>query len=583
MSLKSGEIVKLQRSSAYWMGRADRHRRQGNHRRAAALLRHAVTLSPADSDLRVAYARALQEMECYEASNRAAFGALTLNSRHYACYGLIGRNMLALGREQEALDAFSRYLLGVKQAGGIAEYDEDLDELEAAENKRMRLQARYETQLNIASNRLSGGNLARAARALTRARPARWADERYDSLRSLLLQELGDLKGAVRSAQRACRRNPRSLRARCTLAGAWCQWGNRAKGASALLSAALCCKTTQDEQLFCYSAVSLGFPELALSVLRHALKLSPDRLPTVFNTGVVMLKLGRISDAESLLHHCRALDPTDVPARCTSRTIEQWNGLELKPWQVSYAAKALPFYPLLSPAESNDCLAQLAKAISKGTDVFCQELQEDESLYNLFLYELGDGSHQLGRLIPLLAEQLPPAFAERLFREALVQPTPDDRIKRFAAAALMNLGAKPPFVVWHGGRIAEINPSVLSRRDSNLSRIMLVRRMVDLERTTGDTRLMTHALRMLNMVTPRQRGKFVRDTNAVMRAALEQHYLLTYGLPDSARLQELLRYTADERRRVRTAFRDLCELMPLPDRKPAQLKPTKGGHPHGTD
>jgi tetratricopeptide (TPR) repeat protein len=574
MSLKSGEIVKLQRSSTYWMGRADRHRRQGNRRSAAALLRHAVTLSPADSDLRVAYARTLQEMECYEASNRAAFSALTLNPRHYACYGLIGRNMLALGREQEALDAFSHYLLGVKQAGGTAEYDEDLDALEAAENRRMRLQARYETQLNIASNRLSGGNLQRAARALTRAKPARWADERYDSLHSMLLQEQGDYKGALRSAQRACRRNPGSSRARCTLAGAWCQLGKRANGASALLGAALCCKTAQDEQLFCYTAVSLGFPTLVLSVLRRKLKVSPDRLPTIFNTGVVMLKLGRIDDAEPLLHRCRALDPTDVPARCTSRTIEQWNSLELKPWQVSYAAKALPFYPLLSPAESNDCMAMLAKAISKGTEAFCNDLQEDEALYNLFLYELGDGSHPLSRLLPLLAEHLPPAFAERLFREALVQPSPDDRIKRIAAAALMSLGAKPPFVVWHGGRIAEINPSVLNRRDSNLTRIMLVQRMADLQRKTGDTRLMTHALRILKLIAPRRRGRVVRDTNAVMRAALEQHYLLTYGLPDSVRLQKLLQYTADERRRVRSAFRELCELMPLPAGNHNPQKPT---------
>ena len=40
------------------------------------------------------YARVLQEMECYEASNRAAFGALTLDPRRYGCYGLIGRNMV---------------------------------------------------------------------------------------------------------------------------------------------------------------------------------------------------------------------------------------------------------------------------------------------------------------------------------------------------------------------------------------------------------------------------------------------------------------------------------------------------------
>ncbi|MDD3212803.1 MAG: tetratricopeptide repeat protein [Eubacteriales bacterium] len=567
MSIKAGEIVKLQRSPAYWVGRADRHRRQGNRRRAAALLRHALTLSPADSELRMEYARTLQEMECYEASNRAAFGALTLNPRRYACYGLIGRNMLALGYEQEAMDAFSRYLWAVKRDGAAPEYDEELDELEEAESERTRFQSRYETQLNIAGRRLATGDFARVERALNRAKPAQTFDERYDSLRSLLLQAQGDARGAVRSAKRACRKVPSSPRARCALAGAYSLAGKRARSASALLAAALYCRSTQDEQLFCYSAVSLGFPELALCVLRRALKQSPDRLPAIFNTSVIMLKLGRIADAEPLIHRCRDLDPTDIPARCTSRTIEQWRVLELTPHQVSYAAKALPFYPLLSPAERNDCMAQLAKALAAGTEKFCARLQEDPYLYNLFLFELGDPEHQLGRLIPMVMPHLPNDFAERLLRETLVQQTPDDDVKRYAAAALMKLGAKPPFVVWHAGRIAEIDPSVQNRRDTDMSRMMLVRRMADIQRANGDPRLMTHALFILYQIGPKRREKVIRDTIGVFRTAMQQHYLLTYGLPENEALDKLLRYNANQRRHVRAAFRKLCKLMPLPGNK----------------
>ena len=590
MSDRPGEVIRFQRPSAYWMGRAARHRREGNRRRAAALLRHAVALSPTDSDLRLQYARALQDMACYEASNRAAFGALTLDPRRYVCYGLIGRNMLALGNPQEAMDAFSRYLWAVRHSGGEAEFDEELDQLEDYENSRPRLKARFEAQLGIASRRLADGDLDGAEHALDRARPLEELDDRYDSLRALLLQARGDGNAALRVARRACKRNPQSARAFCSLAGAWYLLGNRARCASALLSAAARCVCPQDEQLVCYSAVNLGFPELALCVLRRALKENPDRLPSIFDACVIMLRLGRLEDAESFVHHCRALDPSDVPSLCAYRTIAQWRDLELKPAQVRKAAEALPFYPMLSPAQHNDCLLQLTQALGNGLDAFCAQLQQDETLYSLLMYELGSAEHQLSRLIPLLAAYLPRDFAERLLREVLVQPSEDDGVKRFAASALIALDAKPPYVVWHAGRIAEIDPAVQSRQDASFSHMMLVRRMADLQRKTGDFRLMTHALHLLNRMGPRRRNSIVRDMDRVFRAALEQHYLMTYGLPDNQRLHKLLQTTVDGRRRVRTAFYLLCQLVPLPEKTPrgnlhgsvAPHQTSKGGNPDGT-
>jgi tetratricopeptide (TPR) repeat protein len=561
---KAGEVIKLQRTSAYWAGRALRHRREGDRRRAAALLRHAVALSPADGGLRMAYARALREMECYEASNRAAFGALVLEPRRYAAYGVIGSNMLALGHQQEAMDAFSRYLLAVRRAGGEPEFDAELDELERTETTQPHLHTRHETQLDIAGRRLGRGDLPAAQRALARAAPARGLSDRYDSLRALLLDAQGDQRGALRSAERACRLNPASCRARCMLAGVYANAGKRVKAASALLRAALSCATAQDEQLLCYTAVGLHFPEIALCALRRATRQSPDRLPALFDMGITMLRLGRMDAAGPLLNRCRDLDPDDVPARFTLRTIDKWAELLLTPAQVRWAARALPFYPHLSPAGHSDCLSQLAQALSDGVERFCERLTEDPALYGLLLYELGGPEPGLARLLPVIAARLPRAFAERLLREVLVLHTPDDHVKRHAAAGLLAIGAKAPYVVWHAGRIAEIDPSVQSRRGGSFSRVMLVRRMADIHRKAQDPRLMTHALRLIHRMGTHHRASVVRDQNRVFRAALEQHYLLTYGLPDNRRLGDLLRYTADERRRVRVAFHLFCKLLPIP-------------------
>ena len=59
-----------------------------------------------------------------------------------------------------------------------------------------------------------------------------------------------------------------------------------------------------------------------------------------------------------------------------------------------------------------------------------------------------------------------------------------------------------------------------------------------------------------------------RDATGIFRAAIEQHYLLTFGLPDNRRTQSLLRYTAEERRRVRAVFHTLCRLAPIPGEHP---------------
>jgi hypothetical protein len=97
---------------------------------------------------------------------------------------------------------------------------------------------------------------------------------------------------------------------------------------------------------------------------------------------------------------------------------------------------------------------------------------------------------------------------------------------------------------------------------------MLLRRLVDVKRFGGDARMMTHALQALTIMRPERRKRIVRDTKGIYRAAMEQHYLMTYGLPETENLRALLHYNADDRRRVRAAFRALCRLMPLPERKP---------------
>ena len=165
----SGQVVSFERPSHYWLRRARRHRKRGEHHQAAALLRRAVALEPGSGALRLEYAQSLRDMSCYEASIREAFGVLALEPTGFLPYGLIGRNMLSLGREQEAMDAFSHYLQQARtrpEAGLLWEEGDETFVLGDLLEEPRPGSARYEALLHIASIRLAQGDLERCRKRL---------------------------------------------------------------------------------------------------------------------------------------------------------------------------------------------------------------------------------------------------------------------------------------------------------------------------------------------------------------------------------------------------------------------------------
>ena len=566
---RRSSVVSMRRTSSYWLNRAERYRRLGQNRQAATLLRHAVALEPKDGGLREEYAETLQDMHCYEASTRAAFDTLTVDPTRFGCYSVIGHNMLALGHEQEALDAFSRFLHAAQGMEISPELNDELDDVEdmfdLTADAQPHGQARYEALLRVASRDLASGRATQARKALNRARALHHRDERIYTLMAIEASDSGDAKRALRFARLACRSNRGSVQSLCVLASVRSAIGDRARAFTALLYAMSRCIFPQETQMYCQTAMGLGFPELALGMLRHARKRCPDRLPASYDQAIVLLKLGRFDEADACALHCRALDPYDIPTISLSHMMGEWRDMGLHPAQVSIAARSLPYYPELAPAERQRRMAMIAEPLQIGLDAFCARLCDDRELYDTFLYALALPDSNMGRLLALVAGSLPGEFAERMLREILVRDMPGDEIKRYAAAALVSIGAPPPYVVWHGGRIAEIDPSGQPKQRGSMMQQMLAKRMRDLQRKARDPRLMTHALHLMIKMSLRQLYQIAADTTFVFRTALEQHYLLTYGLPDNARLRRLRSRTLDERRKVNVAFAQLCRLMPLPE------------------
>ena len=567
----AGQIIPLSKPPQYWLRRAEQHRRHGEHRRAAALLRHAVALDPASGDLRMEYAKSLRDISCYEASTREAFTALTLEPADFAPYQIIGRNLLSMGREQEAVDAFAHYMEKAQALPEMLFSLSDEDEFSILENfweeRPRRGRARLDSLCHIAAQRLARGALPRAEAAILRVATLSPADKRLPSLRAMLFEARGQLEEALVYARLSLAENPRHIPSFCALATVRFRMGQRGLAAATLMRAAYFCRFPHDEQLFCFTAAAVGVPALSLAMLQLARHRSPGRMPTLFNCAVVLLQMGKQKAAMGYLHHCLELDPEDMAVQGLFRTAQRWaeEGLpQAEAWQ---EARALSFYPFLPVESLQLLLADLGHTLEQGMEIFARRLLEDKGFYRGYLHALFLPNASLPRLVYHVAVAMA-AFdagaAERMLRDILVQNAPGESAKRYALAALVFLEAKPPYVIWQSGRILRVFPPGGRGGIGPALRHRLVQRIREVAGYAKDARLIPHALALLSRMSHRRCYAVAADYGHIWSAALWQHFALSHGLGAPALPWERIAGSPGLTSRMERAFMELCAVKPLP-------------------
>jgi len=531
-----GQVIPLSKPPLYWLRLAKERRKRGEHSQAAALLRHAISLDPTNADLRTEYARALRDMSCYEASIREAFTALTLDRPGVLPYHIIGRNMLSLGRAQEALDAFS-YCMGSQKElpAYVLQYDEEdmftvLEDLVG--QQVFQNAARQDALLHISSHRIACGNFLGAQQSLRRAARFDSSDERLNALNAMLYEALKKHEQALTYALQSATQNPRNIPSLCSLASIRMQLNQRGLACAALIKAAAACRFAQDEQLFCCTALALGLPELSLIMLDHTIEKYPHRLPTLYNRAITLLQLGKLDDALAYLHQCHDLDPEDLAVQSLFHMATRWKDENIPCHTLLQKARQLVCYPYLAADVVQGFVMELGDAFSKGMDVFAARLLHNKRLYRLFLYctSLPDLS-----LTPLLypvacsMAQISPAAAERLLRDLLVQNVPGGTSKHYALMALHSLEMQPPYVVWQDGRIFQVMPPDNRSPFATALQRYAARRIHTVAAITGDKRIIPCSLYMLARMTPRERYAFAADRNHVWTSALLRYFSQIYG------------------------------------------------------
>ena len=554
---RAGDIVSLTKPPQYWRRRAEYHRKRGEHHREAALLRHAVALDPASEALRLEYAQALQAIRCFDASNREAFSVLTQKPDSPAPYAIIAWNMLSLGHQQEAMDAFAHYFQ--QGEGGYAALapafgqNGQLWQLETlAHNSPTKRCARLNALFHIVSARMLRSDTEGAWKALNRATELSPKDPRVDVLSAVLFETQNELNQVLAHAKRAAASRPAHVSSLCLLASAQFHLNHKGLACAALLKAAFCCRFPQDELIFCLTAASLGMTALSVAMLKLVRQRYPERLPTLYNSAVALLSEDNVEEAQLYLHRCLDLDPTDLAVRALYDAMQKWQ---------QGASREIPaFYPLLSGEAAMRLLTDFQRTIEKGLGALLNRLMEEPIFYRGFLYGLALPGSPLGSLPVRIASALrdvDTVFAERMLRDVLVQDGASSQAKRQALTALAAGGAEPPYVLWEGGRIlclmppAQPVPSVLQSQ--------LTRRMQRLVRSAGDSRVIPHALAILKRSRP-LRYSLALDKDNVWSLALLEHFARSYGIRGRRWLPISQRTSVSAR--IARALEALCAVMP---------------------
>ncbi len=517
MEEKAGKVLRMARPAAWWARRAALHYRSGNRRQAEVLYRQAVALTPDSVPLKLAYARVLQDMGRWEASNHQAFAALALDPRNVSTISLIAYNLMALGHLEEAADAFSHVLYA--QGEGMDEACAgQLDRLEAMLTPPAETAARYRILVDYAAEDLAAGEWDAVAYALERACDIPRGDERCHTLRALYYKALEQPGLAVQEAVAACRLAPQSSRTWCVLAELSGAMGKHKQAYAALLLAAARALTAADEQYVCQTAVNLKLYAVPLPLLARA----GNRVQALYNKGVLLLLAGKTQDALQALEQCRDLDPQDVPSRYLRRTAQEIAALPAA--QAQAAAKGLRLYPALSDRDSEACYRAFMEPLAGGMEAFALRLQSDESYYRLALYQAHNPHTDISGLLeqgfPFLSEN----FTVRMMREILLQPDGGFAEKQLAIRVLTQ--DKPqPFVLWHGGRLSFIKPGSGGQTAAELRLKELL-----LGRAGLDPRLTTYALGLFHRLPQRIRVRLSGERGGSLWAAVRLHYAL-YAAP----------------------------------------------------
>ncbi len=520
----------FQRPASYWLRRAERQRQNGDLLRAAVLERHALSAEPANAAASLRYVLTLRQLQCYEASNREAFAALSRDPENLDLFGLIGLNLYCMGRLEAAYDALNNYLSQpMPENRPLPQWhDEAYDVAVLLERRKPRRRVRRQDGLvNIAMIRIAKGDLPNARRALTRAQSLPGNAARREFAEALWHLRTQNPKETMLHLLYASAYEPKNPRQHAASSGVLDALGERKLAYTALVRALRLARTPEQALAALAAADALHAPHLAIGMLRRLNRREPRNAVYLHDLSLCLMRLGKLEEAGRHMRLCRELDPGDSRSELLFNRLQEVR----TPEEARAAANRLTWHGMTNQTVLDLCVAPVLSQLADGVDALGQALQTDSHLRSYLFPLLSLPADWPAQLLWAAAPAMEEAPREAFLRQALLSCPDSDDVRRVCVALLDEMKAPPPYAAWKKGRIVWIDPTRPPVQEPTFRQRFLTRRLHRAGKLAGDDLyFVPWAMETVTRLGRRAQNDIIRDPAHIWPMALALRYRAKRGM-----------------------------------------------------
>lgn len=326
-----GKVLSFHRSGDELRSKASFAERDDDVLHALQLYRTALEQDQDDLLTGIAYARLLWENGCWRSSLRECWRLLGRYPEEEKLYGLIYRNLLALGEDRSACAAYERYMLHLYHN---PDQGLNLNEVEPPIPEKPP-RARYHRLLGRIHRLMEKGDIDRANRLLCHAERSIFPAD--DPVRELLEIQLMVMTGlteeAVQMAEGLLDRGRLNASQALALIPLLQPLADHDFIAGLLLYATSVAQTPQEVYDTVRECLRCRQPRLAHDTLYTAMdeREQPLRLDCQYDLAVAALYAGELDTARKYLRICYQTDPMDSNVDYLYRLLDEVHRMQLAP------------------------------------------------------------------------------------------------------------------------------------------------------------------------------------------------------------------------------------------------------------